>query len=368
MSRPPLHRPLLLPGLPRIWRGRTTLQVGLHPGRAILLDLPDPATAKILDLLDGTRPERAILRAAGTLDLSPADVRALLDVLHETGLVISTQRLYPPALDAPSRALLLSEATALALAADSRQPRFAPPALILRRRRSARIVVTGRGRLGAGIAVGLAEAGIGHVQADLPGPVGLVERIGGPLREAGVGTDRKHAVAQAIGRAAPSTDTRSIRRGTATLVVQLCHDQPVALLALAYLQHRQPYLAVSVREGAAVIGPLVPPGGRPCLNCLALFRQQPPAADPAPAGSDPAGAGPSELMMSGPEPLAVATALAASGYAVAEVLKFVDGTATETIGAEIEVSAPGRIRRRRWKPHPHCVCGQSRRWPEGQKP
>jgi hypothetical protein len=393
---------MLLPGLPRIWRGTNTLQLGLHPARAILLDLPDPATAKILDLLDGTRPERAILRAATTLDISPAEVRTLLDVLHKAGLVISAQSLYPPALDTATRRLLSSEAVALALAAQVTQPatprdeeanptpdgepepepepevnaesaretgprrnattggRPASPAAVLRRRRSARVVVTGRGRLGAGIAVGLAEAGVGLVQVELPGSVSQVERIGGPLRDVGIGSDRTAAVNDAIRRVAPAAEARTVRRGRATLVVQLCHDEPVALLAFAHLQRQQPYLAVSVREGAAVIGPLVPADGRPCLNCLAMFRQPRAWEEETAAASGP---GFSELTTSGEEPLAVATVLAACGYAVAEVLNFVDGAGTETLGAEVEVSAPGQMRRRRWLAHPYCTCSQPRRRP-----
>ncbi|WP_201787281.1 hypothetical protein, partial [Actinoplanes sp. TFC3] len=431
MSRPPLHRPMLLPGLPRIWRGERTLQLGLHSERAILIDLPNAATAKILDLLDGTRPESAILRAAASLDITPVQTRALLDALHGAGLVISSQTLYPPALDATTRRLLFSEAAALALAVQATQPvpgepqpgldppvheepippeappsrarepstsagmraddqsatpaeatpvsdsapaqpeqhpeagdersgpdgRFGPrkpnlpnrpptPAAILRRRRSAKIVVTGRGRLGAGIAVGLAEAGIGHVHADLPGTVSHVERVGGPLRNVEAGAVRTDEVIKAIQRVAPGTETRSIRRGTASLVVQLCHDEPVGLLAFAHTRRRQPYLSVAVREGTAVIGPLVPADGQPCLNCLAMCRQNYEGGEFR------------EFVTAGDEPLAVATVLAACGYAISEVLNYVDGLGTETLGAEVEIHGPGRLRRRQWYPHPYCVCGQ----------
>ena len=44
------------PGLPRVWRGPHTLQLGTDPTRAVLIDLPDPRAAELLDLLDGTRP------------------------------------------------------------------------------------------------------------------------------------------------------------------------------------------------------------------------------------------------------------------------------------------------------------------------
>ncbi|MER6592978.1 hypothetical protein ABT214_14230, partial [Micromonospora purpureochromogenes] len=64
LSRPPLPRPTLLPGLTRLWRDRHTLQLGLDPGRAVLLEVADPRAARLLDLLDGSRSERGILADA----------------------------------------------------------------------------------------------------------------------------------------------------------------------------------------------------------------------------------------------------------------------------------------------------------------
>ncbi|MGH3681909.1 MAG: hypothetical protein ACRDT2_16870, partial [Natronosporangium sp.] len=56
----PLARPTLLPGLRRIWRDRHRLQLGVDPARAVTLQLPEPGTARLLDLLDGTRSERTV--------------------------------------------------------------------------------------------------------------------------------------------------------------------------------------------------------------------------------------------------------------------------------------------------------------------
>ncbi|MEU4664928.1 hypothetical protein AB0F83_24575, partial [Micromonospora chalcea] len=41
----PLVRPILLPGLTRLWRDRHTLQLGELPGRAVLLEMSSPGTA-----------------------------------------------------------------------------------------------------------------------------------------------------------------------------------------------------------------------------------------------------------------------------------------------------------------------------------
>jgi hypothetical protein len=352
MTRSPLLRPTLLPGLPRAWRGPRTLQLGLDPARAVLIDLPDPRAARLLDLLDGTRPERVVLARAAEHGVSPDDARALLDTLHAAGFVLSAPALLPAALADAARHRLAGEAAALGLANVATKPRGSPsPAQTLRRRAAARVVVTGHGRLAAPVAVALAEAGVGHVQPDLPGAVGPADLPGGPLRGADLKTPRAVAVAAAIQHAAPGTETRTVRRGAATLIIQLGYDQPVALLAAGYAQRRQPHLAVAIREGSAVIGPLVPAVGAPCLNCVDLHRRERDADWPELAGQFAADA---------PEPCGVATVLAATAYATGEALAFLDGATPETLGAAVEISAPGRFRRRTWPPHPSCGCGRRR--------
>ncbi|GAB1642950.1 hypothetical protein [Krasilnikovia sp. MM14-A1259] len=363
MTRTPLLRPVLLPGTPRLWRGSHTLQLGLDPSRAVLVDLPDPRAAGLLDLLDGTRPERVILARAATMGVPPDEARALLDALHTTGYVLAGRHLLPPALPPETRDRLTGEAAALALRRTGPPQRHpgAPgasatsptpggvPARTLRRRAAAQVVVAGRGRLGAPVAVALASAGVGHVDPDLPGRVSRADLPGGPLTGDDVGVPSRDAVAAAIHRAAPGTRTGPIRRGQAGLVVQLGQDQPAALLAAAHAARRQAHLAVAVHHGVPVVGPLVPPAGGPCLNCLDLHRRD---RDTTWPGGVP---GPRAA-----EPCTVATLLAATAYATAEALTFIDGGAPETLGAAVEIAAPGRFRRRTWPPHPDCGCTRVR--------
>src|SRR5919107_156279 len=198
--------------------------------------------------------------------------------------------------------------------------------------------------LGAAIAVALAEAGVGHVHPDLAGPVTPGELAGGPLRGADVGRFRGEAVSAALRRAAPGVETRPVRRGAASVVIQLAYDQPETVLATAYASRRQPHLAVAVREGVAVIGPFVPATGGPCLHCVDLHRRDRDAGWPGAVIPDDA------------EPCGVATVLAAAAYATGEVLTFLDGGSPETLGAAVEIPTPGRFRRRTWPPHPACGC------------
>jgi hypothetical protein len=356
MTRTPLPRPTLIPGLPRIWRGPGELQIGLDPAHAVLLHLPDPRTAQVLDLLDGRRPERVVLLRAAELGVPPDDARALLDLLHAAGLVLPSAALLPATLPAETRHRLSGEAAALALdaaARDSRGTRTASaPARVFRRRRAARVVISGRGRLGATIAVALAESGVGHVHPDLSGVVGPDELAGAPLQPADVGSPRRAAVAAAIQRTVPGTDVHGVRRMPASLVVQLAHDEPTTLVAAGHAGRRQPHLAVAIRDGAAVIGPLVTAGGTPCLSCLDLHRRERDAGWPGalpPANGDVA------------EPCAVTTLLAATAYATAEALAYLDGRTPETVGAAVEITAPGRFRRRTWPPHQDCDCRRRRR-------
>jgi hypothetical protein len=251
--------------------------------------------------------------------------------------------LLPSVLPESDRRRLLGEASALA-----HQQRAAPPsaapARALRRRAAARVRITGEGRLGAGIAVALAESGVGHVDVDLPGRVEPEDLPGGPLRAADIGETRVKAVTSALLRAAPKIETHPVRRTAATLLVQLRYRQPVALLAASLTRRRQPHLAAAIREGVAVIGPFVQASGRPCLQCVDLHRR-----DRDPGWSEPS---------PGFEPCTVATLLAATAYATAEALAFIDGSTPETLGAAAEMTRPGRLRRRTWLPHPSCPCAR----------
>jgi len=350
MTRTVLSRPTLLPGLARLWRDRHTLQLGLDPARAVLLEVANPAAARLLDLLDGTRSERAILDHAVKVNVTRDDARTLIDTLRAAGLVVAAHTLLPTDLPEPARQRLSAEAAALALRGPD-----APgtPAQLLRRRAAARVVVTGQGRLAAPVAVALAQSGVGHVSPDLVGQVAPVDTVGGGLLATDIRRSRASAVADAIARTVPGTETRPVRRGRADLVVQVGADRPAGLLAAGYAQRRQAHLLLSLRDGTPVVGPLVRPAGSPCLNCLDLHRRDRDPGWPTLAAQLAGG--------NSPEPCTAPTLIAAVGYAAGEVLAFLDGATPETVGGAVEISGPGRVRRRTWPPHPECGCGRRRR-------
>lgn len=226
----PLTRPTLLPGLRRLWRSRWSLQLGVDPDRAVVLELPDPSAARLLDLLDGTRSERTVLTIASRWRIRPADARALLDALRNAGLVVGAQTLLPQHLPDPVRRRLAGEAAALALRGTATA---STPAEILRRRSAARVVVSGGGPLAGPVALTLAQAGVGHVS-----PV-LEPGWSGPVRGGGGGHDHaSQEVVEAIVRVAPGTRTGPVRRRDATFVVQVGTALPANLAAAGYADRK----------------------------------------------------------------------------------------------------------------------------------
>ncbi|MFF4890134.1 hypothetical protein [Micromonospora chersina] len=345
----PLARPTLLPGLTRLWRDRHTLQLGVEPGRAVLLEVTSPGAARLLDLLDGTRSERAVLTTATAARVPPAEARVLLDTLRAAGLVVPAQSLLPRDLTGPVRARLAGEADALALAATDLP---GTPARLLRRRRAARVLVTGTGRLGAAVTVALAQAGVGHVVPELAGPVRPGDLVGTGVTGAELGRPLAPAVRAALARCAPGTATGPLRPDRADLVVQLGADRPAALLAAGYARRRQPHLLVDLRGGVPVVGPLVRPPVGPCLRCLDLHRTD----------RDPEWPGLAAQLAAddGDRACAATTRLAATAYAASEALTQLDGGTPETLGCAVEIPGPGRFRHRRWPPHPSCECSGRR--------
>ncbi|MEU7619758.1 hypothetical protein AB0M91_16870 [Micromonospora rifamycinica] len=345
-ARSTLLRPALLPGLTRLWRDRRTLQLGLTPGRAVLLEVTGTGITRLLDLLDGTRSERVVLADAAAARVDPGQARGLIDTLHAAGLVVPAHTLLPRDLTGPDRARLAAEAGALALAAPTALP--GTPAQVLRRRRGARVVVTGAGRLGAPVAVALAQAGVGHVAAELTGPVHPGDLVGTGLAATEVGRPLAAAIRAAVERVAPGTRTGPANRRRVDLVVQVGADRPAGLLATGYARRRQPHLLLTLREGVPVVGPLVRPPVGPCLNCLDLHRTE----------RDPGWPGLAAQLATGTadQSCGTATLLTAVGYAVAEALAQLDGGTPETVGCAVEIGPAGRFRRRAWTPHPWCSC------------
>jgi bacteriocin biosynthesis cyclodehydratase domain-containing protein len=349
MSRPPARRPTLLPALRRLWRDPHRLQLGTDPDRAVVLEFADPACAGVLDLLDGTRTEASLLREAWRHGITAEDTAAVLAALRGAGLVFDIHTLRPSRLTEATRHRLLPEVAAIALRPAA--PTAPDAAATMHRRQSARILVTGAGSLVVPIASALASAGVGHIHPALRGVTRLTDVVPAGLLVADTEAQRPRTVAaaEAVLRIAPEANVTPLRPGRATFAVLVGFTGPATLAALAYGRRRLPHLAVAVRDGTVVVGPLVRPGVTPCLNCLDLHRLDRDAGWPAVAAQ--LGTAPETV-----DPVAATTALAGVAYAAAEVLAHLDGGSPTTLGATVELAGPGLPVRRQWTPHPSCGC------------
>ncbi|HLL68031.1 MAG TPA: hypothetical protein VK453_20285 [Micromonosporaceae bacterium] len=352
-------RPLLLPNLRRLWRDTRTVQLGTDPATAVVLEFDEPTTARLLDLLDGTRTEHAIGVEAAALGVDAETTRCLLDTLSQAGVVVGAHTLYPVGLPEATRRRLTGEVGALAIRrVRGAEPRARPsdrtPADILRRRSAARILVAGEGALVALIASALAQAGVGHVDPAVDGTVSARDAVLGGLLHADTSRARSIATVEAVSRAAPGVALSRLRADAATFLVRVGARIPTALAARGYRTSRVPRLTVVVRDGVVVIGPLVRPSDSPCGKCLDLHRTD---RDPDwPVLATQLATAPEEA-----QACAVTTALTAAAYAAEEVLSHVDGRVPRTRGATVEVVRPGELRRRTWPSHPGCDCGRRRR-------
>ena len=348
-----MDRPTLLPHLRPLWRDRTTLQLGIDPDRALVVEFARPVATRILGLLDGTRTDRVVYDDARRLGIPTDHVAAVLDALRAAGALIGAGMLLPAGVPHARRRRLAAEATALAtrLAAGA-----ATPAQVLSRRGDARVLVAGQPRLVTPIGVALAAAGVGHVATLVPGGVCTADDVAvGGLTSSDVGRSTAEAVARTVRAAAPGADTSPLRPEEAMFIVRVGFDPtPAALAARAYARRRLPHLAVTVRDGRVVVGPFVPPAGSPCLGCLDLHRTD----------RDPAWRRLAAQLATDPPPsqaCATTTVLFGVGYAVSEVLAYLDGGSPRTRGSCVEIDADGAGRRRSWSSHPRCDCRRIRR-------
>jgi hypothetical protein len=326
-------------------RGRSTLQIGLDPDRAVVIDqLSDDAGTALMHL-DGVTGRHQLLTLAPELD-------AVLDELHHRGLLdddpgpsttLSKQR----------RARQHAELAALAVELGS-----SPDALALMTHR-ARSTVTIRGNdlAATHIALGLAAAGVGSVALDGPDRV-VTEHDLTPLGPHEAGPSWRQEVSEALRR--QGTRPTSATRTPPALVV-VCSAADVDLpwtdpeLADDLLADGVVHLAVAVSGPAARVGPLVLPGRSACLWCLDRRACD---LDPAwPALTDQL-----RLRHGAARTRSTALATLAAAFAVTECLAVLDRRDGAVVGATVDAQIEFRLddplpRVLRGPRHPACGCG-----------
>lgn len=355
-------RPMLKSALRRSWRDRESVQFGVDPAHAVVLEPVDGAAAGFLDLLDGTRGADTLTRDAGALGLAPAQVRRLLGLLAEGGVLD----------DAAAHGALAEAVRHRAAALDRLRPDLAALSVVhpgaggaagrIRHRRAARVRVHGAGRVGAAVASVLSAAGVGTVDLLDSGRVEPWDVGPGGIPAEHIGDRRDAAGRGAVRRAAPGPRTAAGERGRAgaAMVVLAPRDgldawAPDPGESRRLVAAGVPHLYTGVVEGTGVVGPLVLPGRTACGECLGLRL----------ADEDPAWPRMIAQLRSGRQPAVpacdIALATTVAGLAASHVLAQLDGRVPPGVGGRVELSLARLSCRVRALPaDDRCGCGAAR--------
>jgi len=368
----------LRPGLPRVWRGPHTVQIGLTPGRAAVLDGLTADDVMLIDQLDTGLDVREL--EAGHIPPGPGRGREIIRLLSETGVLL-TSRAGRGALTrlGSARERLAPDAAAWALTL----PDAGDGWELVAARTSRLVQVTGQGRTASAIATCLAAAGV-EVRAEVSGEVTAADVCPLGPAAADVGRRRRQVTAQRVNRArdlrtpasggspraarSPGGERAPAEDRVPDVVVLVGHWAADATAALDLHAREIPHLSVVAREADVVVGPLVRPGRGPCLHCMDLHR----------CDRDPRWAHVLAQLVSRenqrtcPPTEEVSISTIAGALAALQVLAELDGRSRPAaLGATLEVELPdGLVCRRPWATHPACGCSKlpSRLPPQGLEP
>lgn len=309
-----------LPTAVRLARHRSVLPlgaaarvVGLDPETALVVDGLPPPLAALLDRLDRPSVTDALVAEAAARGVPAEIVRGLLAQLVEAGALVDA----------------------------------AAPARATRARTSGVVSVCGRGPLAVGIVTGLLHSGIGTVHTDTGGAV-CGSDLGTGYADADRGGERLAATQAAVRRLFPGAVTRAPPLRSRPDLVVLADETPEPAIVEGLRTSGVAHLAVRLRDGVGVVGPLVYPGRTACLGCLDLTRGDLELRWPAVAAQLAGRAGVADP----------ATATATVGLAVAQAVAAIEHGSPATVGTTLELDVGNAaLRRRVWSAHPDCPCG-----------
>jgi bacteriocin biosynthesis cyclodehydratase domain-containing protein len=335
----PSPRLRLVAGRTVLHRDGGSLQLGLDPRHAVVIEGLSAGQADVVSRLDGRHGTDELLARAAAAGSDHAATLRLLDELAAARLIGPADRA-----DHPPQALAADAATW-----GLRTGRRAGE--LLARRAAATVQVHGNGRIAIGVATLLAAAGVGAVLVSATGRVGGQD-IGTGYLPRDVGQPRGACAAHAVHRAR-TVAAPELPPDLPDVVVLADSAVWDPSLALRLTGERLPHLAVHAREASVVVGPLVLPGRTSCLRCADLHRTD----------ADPCWPRLATQLATLPAVAELACAQVAAGMAAEQVLALLTGRgeapdeppATETT-FELD-PLHGTLVRRRWPPHPRCGCG-----------
>ncbi|WP_022917587.1 hypothetical protein [Ruania albidiflava] len=325
----------LRPGYEVYWRGPGSTQIGVDPRCAVVLDDLSDAEQQLLAELPQMMDVDWLQARGNELGMRPAQVRRLQRRLARAGVLV----------DLP---------VAAATGPDDQYWRLAHVAGAKRPRDRSRAVVEICRADPIGLRTGLllAQAGVGAIVVNDPGPVLATDVVAGPYRGDDVGEPRQRAALGLLRAVAPHLRT-SVPTGTSPDVLLLVDHHVVDPVPVRRLRReRRPHLSVLATEVAVRVGPMVTPGGA-CTTCLEHYRRE--KDDRWPAVAAQAALRP---------PAAVETSLVWWGAVAAsqQLLAQVDGRAVATRSATLELTGWQEVpTRTSWSPHPDCECSSAHR-------
>ncbi len=344
-------RPVVKPGLRRVWRDATTLQIGVQHERAVVVAGIGDQVGRLLAAFDGAHDRAALRVRARSLGLDAAIVDRLVSILTEAAVLDDAATDAGPVAALPriERDRLAPDLASISLVSGQADAGLAA----VSRRQLARVGVVGGGRVGGAVASLLGAAGIGHLVVDDAATSRAADCGPAGASIGDIGSTRAQSAHAAVHRISQITRTTALTPAQRYDVVVLASSGAPEIAALNELvRSGVPHLRVLVREATAVVGPLVLPGRTSCLRCLELHRTDRDAAWPVIAAQLAAASARAET-----EACDIALATLAASITALQVLAFVDGGDPATRNGTLEIALPDwRVRRRSWRAHPLCGC------------
>ena len=354
-------RPLLKPALRPLWRDPTTLQLGVDPRHAVVLEGLTRAGAAVLRLADGTRDWPAVVAAAEAQGVAAEDAQALLLLLRDSGALDDADA-DPVGLSGAERARLSPDLGSLSLLA----PGAGAALATMGQRRESTVLVVGAGRVGAHLAALLAAGGVGGLVLRDDATTSVADSIPGGCPADPTAQPRVITVAGEVARAgdtavdavAQPPDEGDLAGVSLVVLAPDTYGSPGLSVLTTLADVGTPYLLTGVRETVGVVGPLVRPGATSCPHCHDLARADRDPAWPALA-----------MQLAAPHArggtacdVVLATAVAA--VAAGQVLATLAGPPPVLcLDATLELRLPEwSLRRRIWAAHPDCPCGAAVPW------
>jgi hypothetical protein len=321
-------------------RSANSVQIGTEAPRCVVvMDAPGDSIP-ILDGLDGAATVAQVLAAHHA---DPLVWSSLLGQLADAQLLIPVEQLDRSHIPAVPGAHLSDERSGLA-------HRYGHVAAvrILQTRDDALVVVRGDSAIAAGIATGLAAAGIGHIHHE-PGTTNRPPPGTPAGQRRGPGARRGSHLSARLREAYPTVRVhRPAAHQHPTMVVMTGDAVPDLSLAASFVRSHVPHLAVTAGVARTVVGPLVLPGRSSCLSCAHRHRTD----------ADPEWPVVARHLADDPPRTSAFLTAAAACLSVGQVLDHIDGMdQPSTVDGTLEWrSGDLAPRRRSWTVHPECGC------------